>query len=523
VRITTLLLFAVSAAGQTAGSDQTGGISGSVTDAVTHLPVKKAMVSVNGMGNFNGRNPGQQGAMTDSSGTFTIGNLPAGKYQLTIHQQNYPQTRFGGAAKTVEVKAGETAGPVAVELIPGAVVSGHIVDEDGDPMPSCRVEIRQAKNPEQGVPMLGFSPSNEDGEYRAYGVAPGKYILWAECGQAVFQARPFSVGPDPAPSRAYAPQYYPLTSEIKGAQTVELTAGAEKSGVDFQMSPGAVTQVRGVFSPGGADWHPGNALTMQLMPLEAGGRNSGMFRSADIDHARGTFEFRQVFPGAYMLAVFSQGNEENRIGAWQRVDVSDRPVEITLELRHAIDISGKVEIESGGNTSNKVTPNQIQVMLNSPSQQFGMPGTAAQVNEDGTFTLKGVMPAPWRLRANAASGFVKSAWLGSTDVTKAPMDLSGGAGGALRIVVSTNTASIRGSAPAGLTIMAQEGDEETFRMSHATSVDQNGQYNLAGLAPGKYRLMAINPGEPMPDEGGQEVTVGEGETVMVDLKAQPAP
>ena len=117
--------------------------------------------------------------------------------------------------------------------------------------------------------------------------------------------------------------------------------------------------------------------------------------------------------------------------------------------------------------------------------------------------------------------FVKSAWLGSVDVTNAPLDLSGGAVGALKIVVSTNTATIRGTAPVGETVFAMRVDEEPVSGPRgATGVDQNGQYSLGGLAPGKYRLVVTEPGGgPMPDEAGQEVTVREGETVMIDLKA----
>ena len=71
---------------------------------------------------------------------------------------------------------------------------------------------------------------------------------------------------------------------------------------------------------------------------------------------KGTFEFSPVVPGSYILIVFTQGTEEGRIGAWQRVDVSDKPVELTLELKHAIDLSGKVEIESSGNNAKSSRP-----------------------------------------------------------------------------------------------------------------------------------------------------------------------
>jgi len=330
----------------------------------------------------------------------------------------------------------------------------------------------------------------------------------------VFQARPFSAGQDPAPSRAYPMQYYPLTSEAKSAQAVELTPGNEKSGIDFIMAPTAITQVHGVFAPGGADWQGGQLQVMLTSLAQHAGGMGAMVQ-------KGTFQFRQVFPGSYILTAFSQGGEENRMGAFQRIDVSDKPVELALELKHAIDLNGKIEIEPSGNSNNnnKVTPSQINIAL-VPQYQVGIPGSQTQVSEDGTFTMKGVLPAPWRLQLNAPMGYVKAAWLGNQDVTNAPIDLLSGALGGLRILIGTNMGTIRGSAPAGTVILAERIDENTpFRRNFGITVDQNGQYNFSGLAPGKYRLVVMDSGGPMPDEGGQEITVREGETVMADLKA----
>jgi hypothetical protein len=367
--------------------------------------------------------------------------------------------------------------------------------------------------------MSGNSSTNEDGEYRIYGMPPGKYILTAQCQGHVFQPRPFSSGPEPPPTLAYPMQYYPLARDVKSAQALELTPGAEKSGVDFRMKPAGVTQVRGTFS--GVDGHGNNGMMMQLVTLDSS-LEGRMGMGASVNQEKGTFEFQQVFPGTYLLVSFLNGDDESRAGATRQIDVSDRPVDIALELRRGTDLNGKVEIETGGNNSPdaKVSLNQIFIQL-MPRYQVGMPGSGTQVSDDGSFILKGVLPGSWHLQANGPHLFVKSAWLGATDVTNAPMDVSGGStGGALRIVFSTNTATIRGSAPAGEVVFAQRVDGEPVPGSSIGSgVDQTGQYALAGLAPGKYRLTIADPGNPIPDEGGQEVTVHEGETVMVDLKA----
>jgi hypothetical protein len=408
-----------------------------------------------------------------------------------------------------------------VEPIPGAVVTGHIVDEDGDPLSGCNVQIHPAGHPEQNVAMSGNSNSDEDGAYRMYLIPPGKYILAARCARAMFQPRPFSAGPEAPPRQGYPVQYYPLTADPKGAQVVELTPGAEKSGVDFQMRPSRVTQVHVAFSPGGADWRDSGPMMVRLMPLDPSQRDMGVFGAPDPKD--GTFQFRQVFPGSYILVAFSNaGSGSGQIGAAQRVEVGDQPVALTIDLRHGIELSGRVEIDSSGNSTSQATLAQVNVRL-VPQYQAGLPGPQSQVNDDGTLTLKGVIPAPWLVQANAPFGFVKSIWFGNTDVTDAPVDLSSGAGGNLRIVISTNTASIRGSAPAGEMVYAQRLDDPLpYRSNRGAGVDQSGQYKLDNLAPGKYRLVVTDSGSPMPEEGGQEVTVHEGETVMLDLKAQPA-
>jgi Carboxypeptidase regulatory-like domain len=540
---------------QAPDSDKTGSITGIVRDSVTHMPVKKATVSINAMFAMpvNSANAAKvqqpQATVTDASGTFTVASLPPGRYRVVIQHQNYPQARFGGLTKNVDVKAGESGAPLAVDLVPGGAVSGRILDEEGEPIQGCFVQPHPAKNPEQGVQMSGNPSTNEDGDYRFYSVPPGKYVFTAQCNTAVFQPRPFSAGADPPPSRGYPIQYYPLATDAKAAEAVELTPGGEKSGVDFRMRPAPVTQIHGIMSPGSADWK-GRNLTLELMPVDPVGRN-GMFSNSAIDQAKGTFEFRQVFPGSYTLLAFSNDNDDKRIGVAQRIEVNDRPLDIVLELHHGFDLSGKVEFDASsttaatpaptGNTgvigsfpgglpvggraiSGLANPNG-KPSLNSfglqlfPTYQVGMPFPQTQVSEDGSFTFKGVIPAVWRIQVNGPMAFVKSAFMGSTEVTTGSLDLSNGAAGALRIVLSMNTATIRGSAPAGQFINAQRIDEDTpFRTGRGAMVDPSGQYTMPNLPPGRYRLVVTDAGFQA-DEGGQEVTVHEGETVMLDLKA----
>lgn len=538
VRFISLVFLCCLEAASANAQDQTGRIEGTVVDAVSHQPIKKATVTINSTGGGGGaivsgqavlfHDAGPQSVITDSTGSFAFNDLHPGKYQLTVMNQNYPQTLMGGMRKTVDVSASDTAGSVTLELMPGASISGRIVDEDGDPMNGCFVQPHPAKNFNQGIPIMRPPITRDDGTYRVFGIPAGKYIISAQCSEPVFQPRPLSEGPDPPPTAAYPIQYYSAASDVKSAEVVELVAGGEKLGVDFQIRPVPVTHVHGTFAPGGADWHGHTDLQIQLVPIDASGPRNFAFNAAAEIHEDGTFDIRQVFPGSYQLVASSQtfadgpqSNAAGAVGGTLRVDVADKPLNVSLPLHPAMDVSGKLEIAQENNTTFKITPAMINLQLQ-PQTQMGVPPSFTQVNEDGTFTIKSVLPGDWRIRLFAPRAFLKSARLGGEDVTNRPMNLTSGAGGTLQIVVSTNTGTIQGTAPAGQAVYAAVIEDEPAQGWRMAQVDSNGQFKMDGLTPGKYRVAAAESGGQMPD-GGQEVTVAEGETETVEVKPESKP
>lgn len=358
-----LAILCLGAIGASVAQDQTGRIEGVVLDSVTHQPVKKASVSLDFTGITRGadQNRGTQSATTDFSGGFSFSNLAAGDYRVRVMHQNYPQDR-GGVQKSVRVSAGETASRLTMELVPGGEISGRIVDEDGDPLTGCFIQPHPAKNVNQGIPMMRAPLAREDGTYRIYDIPPGKYVITAQCQTDVFQPRPLSEGPDPPPSSAYPVQFYPGASDANSAQIVELFPGTEKSGVDFEMRPVAVTHIHGRLTAGSADWHGRTNLQIQMVPFDRA--NLAGLLGGQVNSQDGSFDLRRVFPGSYRLMVFSQAvprlgeppDFSDQIGGTMRVDVADKPLEISVPLYRAVDLSGTLEIARGGsNTTNPIT------------------------------------------------------------------------------------------------------------------------------------------------------------------------
>lgn len=500
-----------------------GAIEGVVADSVSHMPVKKAQVVLMG-GNVTmappqaGRRftpPQPKSAVTDAGGGFSFHDLPPGRYDLQVYHQRYPMSRNGMARQTVALKPGEKTSRVTVELMPGAAVSGRVLDEDGDPVVGCFVQVHSPKNGMRGPTSLGAEPTNENGEYRVYGIQPGKYIVAAHCQQPVFQPRPLSAGPPPPPSFAYPPQFFPLTNDPATAQVMEFAPGAEKSGVDFQLTRAPVYTVHVSLTPAGAEWRNRNDLNVSLVPRGSMVAALSGPHGGRLDRTTGTFEFQSVFPGSYILVAYTRG-EPDKVGARQALEVVDRAVEANLELHSALDLTGAIEFEG----DRKFPLSQITLQL-TPAEPGPVPPVQTRARDDGTFTIASLLPSAWRVHMYAQSAFIKSMWLGNQELKERILDISSGAAGPLRIVLSTKTASIRGAGPPGESIYAATGgDELPFQQQYQVVINQSGEFMFSGLAPGKYRLYMAGPGNPMPEEGGQEVSVSEGETVSVDVKQQ---
>ncbi|MCM2332813.1 MAG: TonB-dependent receptor [Anaeromyxobacteraceae bacterium] len=116
------LLFTGVASAQTTGS-----ITGVVTDGATGKPVVGAVVVAT-----SPAAPGEQTAVTDAKGAFTIANLPAGKYALQATVEGYkPESRFDLVlAENVTLRANLAVVPDAVQLEEVVVTGSRIRRKD---------------------------------------------------------------------------------------------------------------------------------------------------------------------------------------------------------------------------------------------------------------------------------------------------------------------------------------------------------------------------------------------------------
>ena len=523
-----ILLTAPALAQQPAAIEETtGSVEGTVLDAITGEPIRKAEVNLNGAAAPGGAQTDLR-AGTDASGHFAFRALPAGTYWLHAQHANYAPSAEAHAR--IALQSGEQRSGIEIRLSPQGTISGKVVDEFEAPVANCFVSAlrRQSQGGRRSLVSRNGVATNDRGEYWIQGLEKGRYYVAARCNGELEAPHALMPARDPRkPTLVYAPQFYPGVPDTNGATRLGVTPGTETQGVDFRVHrvTGVTVRVR-VDAPDPSVLQNGNVqvllLPPSLDPFETGGLG------ASLDRRNGEFQIRSVTPGSYVILVsttmgsgpFYQGRLPLQVGA-------TAPDPVHVALAPASEMSGTVEVE-GENTPEL---DSISVVLE-PLSNLPFPRPPqAHVTKDGTFTVTGVTPGRWRLNLFAGL-YVKSLSIGAREVSPYGFELASGTAGPIHILASNKTGQVQAAVSAtsgGQAINFLLVPAEPERLDGGlvrSSPAGGGQATLTGVVPGRYRLFAFD-GPPrwdlqqLPDVLGaleghaQAVEVGEGQTVQV--------
>jgi protocatechuate 3,4-dioxygenase beta subunit len=307
-----LTVFLVATLTQAAAPAATGGISGRVTADGTNAPVAGARVMIFPAGRppAGPSGPPPQ-ATTDQDGRFVFDRLAPGDYRLDVQKTGFaPLAVPMTPPRLFTVTAGQMA-TADLQLQRGAVIAGRVTDTTGQPITDARMmALRRAPAPPRApagnprflpAPVQGPQQTNDLGEFRISGLAPGEYIVAA-------MPRAFSAFGGPAatlrPSNGAqrtttVTTYFPGTIDQAGAQIVSVTAGAEVANITFVMQSAPAFRVSGVVvDEGGAPVE--GAMVMLMNDPRVGGVVGGPIGNGQSD-ARGRFAIDDVPAGTYRV------------------------------------------------------------------------------------------------------------------------------------------------------------------------------------------------------------------------------
>jgi hypothetical protein len=440
--------------------------------------------------------------------------LPAGRYQLTATKGSFVQLQYGQTrpfepGKPLEVVDGQTIERVDFGLPRGAVVTGRVVDEFGEPMSDVTMSVSRyqfIQGRRQLVPAGRFDSTNDIGEYRIFGLPPGQYYLSA----TLRMNTPFDATTTTSDRTGYAATYYPSTANPAEAQRLNVELGQVHSGIDVVLAPARLARIAGsVFDADGKAVTGGMLMLMQI--------NGGtFFMGAPGGQIKpdGTFTISNVAPGEYVLRVMNGPGfpgpgdaAAESISANVRVTGDDIDG-LRLTGVRASTVTGRVILPPAGGGG--VRPSSIQLYTVSAQFTPMINGGAGggRVADDLTFTLK-VEPGQQFIRLRQPQDVVlKAVRVNGDDVTDSgvvfrPNEDVGG----VEIELTTNHSEIsgtvtdaRGQASKDYSVVVFARDSRRWttasRYFGGGRPDQDGRFKVRDLPPGDYYAVALDYVEP---------------------------
>jgi hypothetical protein len=506
-------------------------VSGTVTNAVTGEPVRRALVQMNG--------PVSSAMLTSADGRFRFSEVPEGQIFFSVQKPGFSDqaNQLGRANTGLTVGSGKNDFPLT--LLPNSKMVGHIIDADGEPLEGVQVQIlfeQIWQGRKQWQPRNSAS-TDEDGAYRVEDLTPGRYVVF-EMGSAVPQQS--ATGP----REVIAPKYYPAAPDLASAQPVDLRAGQEFR-ADFRLraEPGyrVTAQVSGV--PAGQ----GMGFSLQ----NASGQNFWS-QGMQYDQAHGQLIVPALPAGLWTLFLNANDTQGHGYQTRQEIAVSHTDLEIQIPLRPAISVPVTVN-HPATQAPDTEQPSQIVQMINGqrlmnpgigatliPTDPSSMQSVGLQVQGDPPALLfNDVPPGKYKLDVQAFSNeCVESAWYGSVDLTRdfVMIDANGGTQPLtinLRADCSTLTAKLRPEErfPSGFVLVVPSspvGEPKVLQVQQpSTHTVSTGFPTLSlTLSPGSYQVFALtsldgleysNP-EALRNYPSQSINLGPGQKTELTVE-----
>jgi protocatechuate 3,4-dioxygenase beta subunit len=455
-------------------------------------------------------------AVTDEDGRYEFTDVMRGQYRIRGSKPGFNDAAYGQSAPTdlgtvVDVAEHQTVTRIDFVLPRYSAISGQVLDDFGDPVTGVSMTVWQIRFQagRRRLFSVGASQSTDDrGQYRIYGMAPGQYLISGEIGQ-------LNQGGAGVDLPGFAPTYFPGTTTVSEARTVGVARSQDVVDVDFALVPLPTVSITG--SRIGSDGQPMSGSLVLAQSQRSGaivsGRAAGSRNTPD-----GQFEFPNVAPGEYVIQADSGKRSADREGdfASQFVIVNGADVSnVLLQSSPGSSISGRVVFEGDPPTNFRglgIAPTRAdpdRTPLGSGSIAL------ADVRPDLTFAMFGIhgprrvtvdrVPPGWMLKSVIAAG---------VDVTDTPLPF-GTRDESLSdvIVVLTNQVTqlsvvvtdARGAPPADCTVLIFSSSRDRwypgsrfFRRSPDGRAVSN--FGFMSLPPGDYYVAAVT-GMPVLREG----------------------
>ncbi len=475
--------------------------------------------------------------VTDENGLFEFKRVEPGRYNLTAMRVGYVSLPYGqrkpndpGAILTL--RPGQEMKDLLFRLVPSAIIAGRIYDDDGEALPGVSVTAlrEEYSKGKRELRSKSSAETNDLGEYRLYGLAPGHYFISAVYPQWNRVGGDF--GDEDTGPQGYAKLFYPGTPDQAKAGAFTVKAGEEIPSVDIPMRMVPVFTVRGhVFNQ--ITHKPGQGTTVFMLPKARNVQWDGNIIRAGVDKPDGSFELHDVVPGSYRLTAlwFDEGKEYSSTIA---IDVGGADVGgVALTLQPGSNVQGQIVWEGRP----AIEKNEITIIPIMEDMNMVFAGMT-HVASNGSFTFKDMGDGTYRPSVDGQSKdcYIKDVEYAGASAINEGFTVVRGSDATLKITISSRGARLQGSVvdadglPAVGVYVALVPDAPSrgvHRLYKDAQTDQEGRFDLRGIAPGDYTVFSWDEVEEGAWEDpeflkpfeikGQKITVQDGDAKTMSL------
>ncbi|HSY92074.1 MAG TPA: carboxypeptidase-like regulatory domain-containing protein [Candidatus Binatus sp.] len=528
-------------------------IEGQIVQQPGGQPVRKADVRLFSIGEHQEVEEQEYSAATDAEGHFKIEDLKPGIYRLHYDRTGFvdAERRHHGDEMLLSLAPGQDVKDLLFHMAPAAVITGKVTDADGDPVPNVEVAAIPPHFNRNIVPAVSGGFTNDLGEYRIGGLSPNRYLVMVTPLRLLRRSVESTKGSDKRPP-VYGVTYFPGTTDKSQALPLVLRSGDETP-ANIALALTHLLHVRGEVTnlPAGTT----DEVSVVLRPLDDDFMAAIENWPLDKD---GKFDIRGMLPGSYsVLLVFGSSLSPRVMRGDQTVQVINADVE---GLRISAVPNGQVRGQFRMDNGQKIDWSSVNVNLysNRTAPPMGSSTSSGngfdalywderpvhgEVSSGGSFEMKDVPGDTYRLWTTSdkvlRDYFVKAVTLGGKDIIDSGFTV-GGATYSLDVVVSAKGATVDGvvlndkDEPASDVHVVAIPDVTRHQrrdLYQLTTTDYRGRFGLHGLAPGEYRIFALDDDYPdvtdseflrAHESSGKTIKLEESEHKSIELTLEPS-
>jgi len=467
-------------------------IAGTALDAKTGYPLARARVTITEARNEQN----VQSYISSDDGHFEF-QTPAGKFSLQAAKRGYITSAYNQHDQfwtAIVTGAGIDTEHLILRVTPSAVLTGRIIDENGDPVREASISVYR-EDRYSGVSRIHrvrAAQTDDQGVYEVPHLDKGTYFVSVQT-HPWYAVHPASTAGGAGPAAqvdasldvAYPVTYYGDATEADEATPIPVRGGDHLQ-ADIHLNP-----------------LPALHLLFQVPDNNAWGLAVPQLERPAFDEMEGVSNrgVQQVKPGLYEITGVPAGSYVIRM----------RDSEGQLQAPMAVNLAGSQELTAtSGSSTGQVTlkvqvagttslPGNIQVGLRNNKGRTN----AAQVNDKGEAQFADLIPGKYDVVAGSPNTEYSVLKMTNEAGSIPGRTLTITPGASMTVSVSLLGGSVRvdgfakhmgKGAPGAMIVLVPKNPEANHDLFRRDQSDLDGSFTLYNVPPGSYSVIAIEDG-----------------------------